>query len=115
MLAGLAAHAQGRLAVDVCSVYGVGLPASAAVPSGGMPALAQDADPDDEPRKHGADQDGPCALVALAAGGVADAPRASIAAARVAGRGAAVVPSAAVPDACAEWIAQRKQGPPVRA
>jgi hypothetical protein len=99
-LANAAAQAQGKTLVEVCTVYGVSLVASA-----GDDRRAPD---------HAGDRAGEhCALTALTALATADpAPFRPVAAVLRGVPSPRAHPSSGAPDACAAWIARLRHGPP---
>jgi hypothetical protein len=105
MLANASAQAQGKTLVEVCTAYGVSL-----VSLDGQPNTEHGA-PTDHTSDHAADH---CALNALTAfAAVAAVP---LAVAQVSFRETASPPTRAASrpvDACADWIARLKHGPPV--
>jgi hypothetical protein len=107
LLASAAAHLQGKSLVEICTVYGV-----RTVLLDDQGHVSQAPAHQDE-RGHGVEH---CALTALTALGTGHAPEAV--AASVATHGTRLLREGvdAMPhDACASWMAQRKQGPPAQA
>lgn len=117
LLASTAAGLRGVSVAEVCHVYGVALPA----PSGGEHAAhghhrhAHDGGESDTSHADAGRHADHCALSALAALAPPDAPPATGAASA----GHEAVGPCRLPapprDACATWVAQRKQGPPATA
>jgi hypothetical protein len=100
-LASASAELQGRTLVEVCSVYGVSL---VPVDGGHHDAPATDHHANDH-----------CALTALSpCAGFDSAPAAVIMNARAASPAPRAHPSPQAPDACANWVARLKHGPPVQ-
>jgi hypothetical protein len=103
LLATAAAHAQGKTLVEVCTVYGV---ATVAVD----PA----ASPHDAPGQAGQHAADHCALSGVLLGAALEAPACAVALhapARPALPPLAQRPSSP-PDACADWAARLRHGPP---
>jgi hypothetical protein len=107
LLAGAAAHLQGKSLVEICTVYGV---RTIAVDNKGdaVPSPAHQ-----DQRGHGSDH---CALIALTALGTGHVPE--VLAARDTTHTTATVRGtldASPHDVCATWMAQRQHGPPAQA
>jgi hypothetical protein len=118
LFASVAAAAQGRPVADICEVYGVATVAPAAPfhhPSAHHRAGPQGSPPAPEHGSAGAHAGDHCALTALAAGAPPGAPGLAPIA-RLETATACVRPAESrLRDACAEWAARLRHGPPVLA
>jgi hypothetical protein len=117
MLASAAAGLQGRPVAEICTVYGVALPASQDPHAAHEHAHHQHHDGHEHDSHKLASHSGDhCALTALAALAMPDACAAAAPpAVRAIAAGVAIGHEPASPDSCARWAARLKHGPPARA
>jgi hypothetical protein len=111
MLASAAGGLQGKSVAEICTVYGVAL--AAADEHRHHAHHAQSSGGEDHSKHAATAHNGEhCALTALVAFAAADAPRVGLPDAQTSHQTSAARARPAAPDACAQWVARLRHGPP---